>query len=171
MFEQTNSCATCGVIEQRGKYERGVGYPLEWQFFDRRRRDTEPDKYTDASSSSSTSTSTSHEEDAGERLCCAVCAAAVTTTAEALERDRQHEHYFTNPHGTGYRIGCFAHAVGLAALGPETDENTWFAGYRWRIMLCAQCNTLLGWRFRSPSDTFFGLIVAHLLPCRNIGPA
>ena len=83
----------------------------------------------------------------------------------AVDRRGQHEHAFTNPHGIGYRIGCFASAMSLAGLGSETDEYTWFPGYYWRVMLCSRCNALLGWRYRSVDDEFFGLIVRHLMPC------
>ena len=71
-------------------------------------------------------------------------------------------HRRVNPLGIEYEFSCFSSAPGCRTVGGETDEHTWFAGYQWRIALCGQCRTHLGWRFRSPDNEFFGLIVARL---------
>ena len=52
----------------------------------------------------------------------------------------------------------------LGYIGPETDEFTWFKGYRWRIAVCGRCQVHLGWRFRSANRAeFHALILDKLL--------
>jgi hypothetical protein len=105
-----------------------------------------------------------------QRLFCAACRNPVTHQDERIPVQGAHEHRCTNPHGVTYHIGCFREAAGCAAIGEATTEYTWFPGYAWRIALCANCHTHLGWRFQSQEDYFHGLIVARLTsagPVRN----
>lgn len=57
----------------------------------------------------------------------------------------------------------------MGYVGPETDEFTWFSGFRWRIALCGRCQVHLGWRFTAAhTDDFHALIVDRLrYPDRN----
>ena len=71
-------------------------------------------------------------------------------------------HKRINPLGIEFEFGCFGTAPGCRTAGDETDEHTWFAGYHWRVALCGNCRTHLGWRFRSQDTQFFGLIVDRL---------
>ena len=73
----------------------------------------------------------------------------------------RHEHAFFNPAGIAFEIRCFHAAPGTALHGAASAEFTWFAGYRWRIALCATCHTHIGWLFTG-DDLFYGLI-AHQL--------
>ncbi len=97
-----------------------------------------------------------------KRLFCAACRHPVTHQDERIQIQGGHEHRFANPHGVHFRIGCFREAGGCAAVGPATLEYTWFAGYAWRIALCAHCHAHLGWRFESPGEYFHGLISDRL---------
>jgi hypothetical protein len=74
-----------------------------------------------------------------------------------------HEHRFTNPHGVTYHIGCYREAAGCSIVGESTMKFTWFPGYAWRVALCANCRTHLGWRFESPGGGFHGLILNRLI--------
>jgi len=98
-----------------------------------------------------------------KRLFCAACRHPVTHQDERIPVQGGHEHRFTNPHGITYHIGCYREAAGCSAVGESTAEFTWFPGYAWRIVLCANCNTHLGWQFRSGGEYFHGLIVNRLI--------
>lgn len=96
------------------------------------------------------------------RLFCAACRHPVTHQDQRMAVAGGHEHRFTNPHGITFHIGCYREATGCAPVGAAVAEFSWFRGYAWRIALCANCRTHLGWRFQSDSDYFHGLIVARL---------
>lgn len=102
------------------------------------------------------------------RLFCAGCRHPVTHQDERIPMQGGHEHRFTNPHGITYHIGCYREAAGCSAIGEATAEFTWFPGYAWRIALCGNCRTHLGWRFQSGGEYFHGLIVNRLT---SAGPA
>ena len=105
-----------------------------------------------------------------KRLFCAACRHFITRQDERIPVQGGHEHRFTNPHGITYHIGCYREAAGCSVVGESTAEFTWFPGYAWRIALCANCRTHLGWRFQSEDDYFHGLIVNRLIsagPARN----
>jgi hypothetical protein len=88
----------------------------------------------------------------------------VTRVQERIAVNGAHRHTFANPHGIVFEIGCFKRASGCAAVGPASDEFTWFAGYRWRVGLCAACLTHLGWVFTAAGgDGFHGLICERLI--------
>jgi hypothetical protein len=67
-----------------------------------------------------------------------------------------------NPGGWVYELGCFLEAPGCRSEGEPTEEHTWFAGHAWRIALCVECGTHLGWRFDGTSGAFWGLILERL---------
>lgn len=75
---------------------------------------------------------------------------------------------FTNPGGLVCQVLTLSRASGLVFVGPATTEYTWFAGYAWRVALCAHCMRHLGWRYEavaagaSPLD-FFGLLVTAII--------
>lgn len=96
-----------------------------------------------------------------KRLFCAQCRNPVTRQDERIPVNGAHEHTCTNPHGFTFRIGCFREANGCAALGEATPEHTWFAGYAWKVALCANCGVQLGWRYQA-ADRFHGLILDRL---------
>jgi len=69
-----------------------------------------------------------------------------------------HVHVFTNPGGFRYEIALFTQAD-CVSHGPASTDFTWFAGYAWRLALCANCHVHLGWRYhRTGSADFYGLI-------------
>jgi hypothetical protein len=97
-----------------------------------------------------------------DSLYCAKCHYPITRQSDRIGVNEKHQHVFANPHGYIYRIGCFGQAPGCVAVGGESSEFTWFPGYSWRVVVCGQCLTLLGWSFRSQESLFFGLIVDKL---------
>lgn len=97
-----------------------------------------------------------------KRLFCATCRHPITHQDERIPVQGGHEHRFTNPHGITYHIGCYREAAGCSVVGESTAEFTWFPGYAWRIALCANCQTHLGWRFQTAGEYFHGLILNRL---------
>ncbi len=99
-----------------------------------------------------------------KHLRCRACRRAIARTDDRICIQGSHEHTCTNPHGIVFHIGCFRAAPGGTEIGEETYEYTWFTGYRWQIMLCAQCKTHLGWSFQAhDGDCFYGLILDRLI--------
>jgi len=96
--------------------------------------------------------------DQSRRLVCRLCRHPITTDAERTSVDGRHVHLRTNPFGLEFEIGCFRDAPGARAVGEATLEHTWFAGHTWEIVVCRGCGQHLGWFFRSPTSSFFGLI-------------
>jgi hypothetical protein len=93
---------------------------------------------------------------------CRSCNGHVTEERERIAMAGDSLHRRVNPLGIEFEFGSFGNAPGVRTTGSETDEYTWFAGYRWRIALCGNCHAHLGWRFRSPDRQFFGLIVERM---------
>ena len=92
-------------------------------------------------------------------LLCKQCQNKITLPNQRIEVAGDFEHTFLNPGGYVFRIGCFQSADGCVSLGVPTSEWTWFEGFEWQVSICRQCNTHLGWYFRSMEDqNFFGLI-------------
>lgn len=102
-------------------------------------------------------------EEAREAIFCRHCSHLITFHDQRLVVDGAFEHTFFNPEGIVFEIGCFQTAGGCIAVGRETGDFTWFAGFNWRICLCAGCHVHLGWKYRSAGgNRFFGLILDRL---------
>ena len=95
---------------------------------------------------------------------CGTCSNVITRTAERIEINGAHAHYFTNPHGFSFDVGCFANALGCEISGNPEAADTWFMGYFWRIAGCAECHAHLGWYFatQEAQDYFYGLILDRI---------
>jgi hypothetical protein len=105
----------------------------------------------------------------GEPISCAACGHGITDAAARTTMNGSFDHSFRNPQGLSFHIGCFSRAPGCVTCGEPTLEYTWFAGYAWRVALCAGCRTHLGWRYDGAGGGFFGLILARLSTGRS-GP-
>jgi hypothetical protein len=121
------------------------------------------DPHRDTDSAVATDTRRREQTEREKRLVCAACGHVVTRLADQTAVNGEHAHTCTNPHGKTFHIGCFREAKGCKAVGPSTDEFTWFAGYVWSVALCRNCDVHLGWLFRSSTDRFFGLILDRLV--------
>lgn len=104
------------------------------------------------------------EAAAARALRCRACQAAIADSSDVF----QAAGLFVNPHGFLHELLLVRTARGLLFVGEETAEHTWFAGYTWRIALCARCQSHLGWRYTaaqpelSPS-VFYGLRRASVI--------
>lgn len=94
-------------------------------------------------------------------IICKSCGHMITSESAKIMVNNSHVHTFMNPSGIVYTFGCFQDAPGIIAAGIATSEYTWFPGYSWQILICANCREHLGWMFRN-GDTFFALIVGKL---------
>jgi hypothetical protein len=93
---------------------------------------------------------------------CARCAHVVTRRGERVEMNGGHAHYFTNPVGIRFHVGCFARALGCAISGDREAADSWFPGFRWRLASCEDCSMHLGWYFDREDAYFYGLILDNL---------
>jgi hypothetical protein len=95
---------------------------------------------------------------------CATCSTVITRAAERTDVNGSHAHHFTNPHGFQFHVGCFANALGCTITGGPEAADSWFMGYVWRLALCAECQSHLGWYFRQTSGEhfFYGLILDRI---------
>lgn len=98
------------------------------------------------------------------RLLCATCGYVITSRDQRMTVDGSYHHTFSNPAGLVFDIGCFRDAPGCRQTGSATEDWTWFDGFSWRIAVCRECRSHLGWSYQSNNgEGFFGLIVDRLV--------
>lgn len=93
---------------------------------------------------------------------CANCGHSIARQPDRIEVGDGFGHYFTNPYGVEYHVGCYADAPGCAISGAPMAADSWFPGFRWRLASCSACQQHLGWYFDQPDTFFYGLILDHL---------
>ncbi|MGD8366055.1 MAG: cereblon family protein [Desulfobacterales bacterium] len=99
-----------------------------------------------------------------KKILCRQCRQGITDPEQRIAVQGSHLHTFANPHGIVFDIGCFQTVRNCAAMGPASIEFTWFAGFRWRVLICGGCLTHLGWMFSADGlEKFFGLIIDRLV--------
>lgn len=106
-------------------------------------------------------------EDEKERhplLVCRLCGHGVAKEKDQISVAGTHRHTFFNPAGIVYELGCFREAAGCVLVGSRSPEFSWFAGCLWQVALCRGCGNHLGWHFLGDGQSFFGLILAELIP-------
>ncbi len=108
------------------------------------------------------SESVEENPDIGKKILCRNCHADITEKDYELRINDSDFHLFKNPMGIYFRVVCFKNADGCIIISDYTDENTWFKGYIWAIVLCRTCHTHLGWHYKSLDSKFFGLIADRL---------
>ncbi|MDA3788539.1 MAG: cereblon family protein [Desulfobacula sp.] len=96
-------------------------------------------------------------------IVCRNCNFHITRPSCQINMDGAFCHTFANPHGHVFEIGCFDSAPGCAPASPSSSEFSWFRGYDWKIGVCRDCETHLGWIFNSDQYRFFGLILEKLV--------
>jgi hypothetical protein len=94
---------------------------------------------------------------------CALCSHVVSHIDQRTEVNGSHDHYFVNPHGLEFHVGCYEEALGCAISGQPTAADTWFPGFHWHIATCEECNIHLGWLFaNAEASSFYGLILDRI---------
>ncbi|XP_050299430.1 protein cereblon [Anthonomus grandis grandis] len=97
----------------------------------------------------------------GRLICCKNCEVEITdpTKVFAMSKDGIQSNY-VNPGGHVYETVTVLEAKNFQLLLGPSRQFSWFPGYAWTIMQCANCNNHLGWKFSSPDLTpkkFYGL--------------
>jgi len=98
-------------------------------------------------------------------ICCAGCNTEISQTSCLFDQGgKGYKQEHVNPHGYHHVIitvtGITCRPDQINWDSNETDEHTWFPGYKWKIIYCNRCSRHLGWRFRSANADpriFFGL--------------
>jgi filamentous hemagglutinin family protein len=105
-----------------------------------------------------------HDADFEEEhpILCKTCGNKITLIEHMISVGGRHNHTFINPLGITFQIGCFSSAKGCVVTGRPSFEFTWFDGFSWQYALCSYCVSHLGWYYRSPDASFFGLIRGQL---------
>jgi len=94
---------------------------------------------------------------------CKHCHNRITHPSNSIEVNGTHHHVFANPEGHNFEIGVYANAECLV-ISPAMLEHTWFTGYTWQIVICAECQSHLGWKYtKQGSPAFYGLILKMLV--------
>jgi hypothetical protein len=103
------------------------------------------------------------EPEDDEEIRCMLCGHGISTIRARIEVQGGHEHFFENPAGFRFRVGCFRSASGVDSIGGYTEEFTWFPGFSWCYCLCGNCRAHLGWQYAGGEERFFGLILDRLV--------
>lgn len=103
-----------------------------------------------------------------DSIVCRQCLHEITSSTQRTMIDGAHAHTFANPEGIVFEIVCYRNASGCAYIGPRSPEFTWFAGYVWRIAVCANCLVHLGWRFSAPQGNYFHGLIANRLTGKDV---
>lgn len=93
---------------------------------------------------------------------CATCSHVIGHVQDRIEVHGSFEHTCTNPYGFTHRFGCHREAHGCAVSGDPQAADSWFAGFRWRLAACGNCDTHMGWLFERQGEHFFGLILDRI---------
>lgn len=93
---------------------------------------------------------------------CASCGHVIASRADRIEVNGRFAHFFINPVGVEYHVGCFADALGCAISGNRVAADTWFPGFRWRLATCEECQHHLGWYFDNADTYFYGLVLDYI---------
>jgi hypothetical protein len=101
-----------------------------------------------------TASPTEHEDRAPveeeRRFLCRVCENTITDSSQLFcMRAATVQQVFPNPYGQMRVIMTAKHAQSVAVIGEATSDFTWFAGYSWRVVYCAECRSHLGWLFEA----------------------
>jgi hypothetical protein len=102
------------------------------------------------------------QSEEGKAVVCRECGYTITVAEAVIPIAGSHTHTFFNPAGIVFEIICVSRAPGCAVFGAAGTEFSWFSGFTWRVALCGNCRTHLGWCFESGDFSFFGLILKKL---------
>lgn len=96
-------------------------------------------------------------------LVCRGCGTRIAFQADQIGEASAH----VNPLGVECEVIRFSTAVNLRADDFSTAEHTWFEGYAWRPVSCAECGRHVGWRYEAEDparqpQVFFGLLASAL---------
>ena len=97
-------------------------------------------------------------------IVCAHCMHVIADPRDVFEVSGSSEHEFINPHGVVHHFRSYREALGCAIKGARNRGDTWFPGYTWRLALCGNCDSHMGWFFES-TNSFYGIVTKA---CREV---
>lgn len=65
-----------------------------------------------------------------------------------------------NPHGYLHQVLTVKDAFNIFLYGSPTPADSWFPGYLWRLCICVQCGSHVGWSYHrvdTAKHSFVGL--------------
>lgn len=96
-------------------------------------------------------------------ICCKECGSVVVNRKGLGAAKVGGEHTFRNPAGYSFHVVVFPEASGCVLVGEAVSQDSWFPPHSWRIALCSECHSHLGWGFESSGEPgFVGLIATRL---------
>jgi cereblon len=102
-----------------------------------------------------------------EAFLCFLCKTKITEKKFLISiSDGTPFHSFTNPYGIAFNVMTVSYCEMVVEASERVLEHTWFPGYDWSILICANCREHLGWKYHSsdqqPSN-FYALIRGKLI--------
>ena len=83
-------------------------------------------------------------------FCCAGCGTDLATEFElAGIQGRPVEDTYVNPFGLAFRVMTALRSRNTVTVGEATEEHSWFPGYEWVMLLCADCAAHVGWSYHA----------------------
>jgi len=98
---------------------------------------------------------------------CARCGRFITHSGAVIRLNGSENHSFINPSGILCNFITFEHCENVMVHRELYLEHSWFSGYGWRFLMCANCVLHLGWKYDAvtriarPSN-FYGVLVDGL---------
>jgi hypothetical protein len=94
---------------------------------------------------------------------CRECGSYITDSGLTTKIHGVAEHSFVNPSGMQCDFITVAACRNVYADPQLYVEHSWFAGYGWRIAVCARCGSHLGWKYDAVKNLtpreFFGILI------------
>ncbi|XP_003747722.1 protein cereblon [Galendromus occidentalis] len=96
------------------------------------------------------------------KICCAECLSEIST------KDHMFSMSTSGAQGTFVNMAGYIHEMltvrlvdGVSYVGASSEHYSWFPGYAWHIIECAECGMHVGWRFSTQKNLqpqkFWGL--------------
>ena len=95
---------------------------------------------------------------------CAHCGQFITDSLSIIQIEGAQSHSFVNPAGVLCNFTTFGDCENVMVHETLYREHSWFLGYGWRFVLCANCFQHLGWKYDAVREgvrprSFFGILV------------
>ncbi len=95
---------------------------------------------------------------------CVRCGTCLTTSRDEVPLKGTVRHSYVNPAGIRCEFMTFSRCENVIADEQRYEEHSWFDGYTWRFLLCANCLSHLGWQYDALNEkclepSFFGLLL------------
>ena len=104
------------------------------------------------------------------RFKCAHCQNPVAFEVDVIQiGDIPSDTAQVNPHGFIHEVITVQSVQNTLVEGPPVPADSWFPGFCWRYLICAQCMEFLGWSYHRPNE--FSMSFAGFSKQNIIGPS